>query len=265
MEYGPWGLSSLLYNKNGTSIYATSDTRWVLKIIDAQKSTDELSVILAILKLKPRHCISLPSSLYSLYGRNATSGWYALKRYSGHVTRNEFCKSNWRSLAIDVLQFLQDFHHNQGIAHMDIKKGNILVDEVKSEFIVADYEHAEKPQNTLTRSYDDDYKWYYMAMGAEMDEPLVSWRMDLTALGYLLASLLIELANWTFEQKCWGKRSGIEISEADILSLRSKELSAAHPIILTYMQKVSEVSWSAKDPPTRDFYKQLEKLFHSEL
>jgi len=269
MEYGPWSIVSILFEKNGTHILATSDNRWVLKVIrDSQRSTDELSVLLGMLRNKPRHCITVPTEAYSLYGRTPTSGWYALKRYNGHVNIDRYCKERWRTLATNVLKFLQDFHHNQGLVHMDIKKGNILIDDAKGEFIVADYEHAEKPSTILTMSHEDDYKWYYMGLGAEMNEPLASWRFDLVALGYILASLTVDLAQWTFEEKCWNKRGDKQSNkqeEQEIVALRTKELALADPAIIEYMRTIgNSVSWIAKEPPPREFYVSLERLFQKE-
>jgi len=244
-----------------TEILATSDCRWVIKSVsDTQRSTDELRIILAMLDKKPRHSIELPPA-YGLYGRTPEAGWFALKRYSGHVEVDPYCKNRWRILAIHILQFLQDFHHDHGMAHMDIKKSNILIDRDTHEFVVTDYEHAERPHARRTSVYDADYVWYYMAMGAEMDQPLVSWRFDLVALGYVLASLTVT-SDWTFEKICWNKRKGKGggMSTDEVLALRSNELQGADPVVLAYMDRVKEVAWDATVPP-RDFYKSLEALF----
>jgi serine/threonine protein kinase len=185
-----------------------------------------------------------------------------MKRYDGCVEVNDFCKTHWRTLAIHVLQFLQDFHHAHGLLHMDIKKPNILVDTDKIEFIVADYEHAEPPSSLRTTDYDENHLWYYLAMGAEIDEQLYSWRFDLVALGYLLASLTVEPKAWTFERKCWNRRDGKNaMPHEELVALRAQELRGANPIVCTYMDRLATVSWTAKEPPPRQFYKDLETLF----
>lgn len=262
MDYGPWGITTLLYSKRGTEIYSTSDVRWVLKAVDdEQRSLDELRVILAIYYKRPRYAIALPPSLYGLYGRTPNTGWYALKRYAGHVELDPYCKERWRTLAIHVLQFLQDFHHDHGLLHMDIKRANILIDRERQAFVVADYEHADRPSTTLTTSYTDSYKWYYMAMGAELDQPLLSWRLDLVALGYLVASLTVEKSAWTFEQACWDKRDGSGLPSEEVVGLRLQELANVDSTVLAYLEHIKEVDWSAKEPPARSFYVELEELF----
>jgi hypothetical protein len=263
MDYSPWSITTTLYNKRGTKIYETTDSRWVLKVIgDETQSLYELQILLRIIADPPRHSIKLPPSLYGLYGRIPTAGWYAMKRYNGCVEVNDFCKTQWQTLAIHVLQFLQDFHHGHGLLHMDIKKANILVDTDKTEFIVADYEHAEPPDPKHTADYDENHQWYYLAMGAEIDEPLYSWRFDLVALGYVLVSLTIEPAAWTFEQECWDRRAGKSgLLYDELVALRTQELSGANSMLCKYLERVATVSWAAKEPPSRQFYKSLEALF----
>jgi len=186
-----------------------------------------------------------------------------MKRYTGEVSLNDFCKANWRILAIHILQFLQDFHHVHRLVHMDIKKGNILYDMAGLNFVAADYEHAEAPSFTHTRHFDDDHKWYYIAMGAELDQPLYSWRLDLVALGYVLGSLTTEPQAWTFEQICWDKRTKPgSLTEAEAIYQRNREIAdIIEPQIKAYLALVATLAWDAKDPPPRSFYEELEVIF----
>jgi serine/threonine protein kinase len=264
MDYGPWAITSVLHSKRGTDIFGTTDFRWVLKVVDnSQRSIDELRVVLAIVDKRPRHSIEFPPSMYGLYGRTPSAGWFALRRYSGHVDIDTYCRDRWRIIAVHVLQFLQDFHHDHGLAHMDIKKANILINHDKHDFVVADYEHAETPHTRLTSSYEDEYKWYYMSMGAELDEPLISWRFDLVALGYILASLTSPPQSWQFEKICWDKRRGRGPSTEEALALRAADLASVNPVVADYLEKVKAVEWFLPDPPSRAFYKSLESLFIS--
>jgi hypothetical protein len=243
-------------------ILSTSERPWVLKVVDQQtRSAYELRVILEIYEKKPRHAVELPESMYWLYGRSPSAGWFALQRFDGCLEADAFARQHWKRIAVHCLRFLQDFHHSLGLVHADIKKANILYLRNKLHFAVADYEHAEKPNLNPTRVRDPDYKWYYMSLGAEMDEPLVSWRFDLVSLGYVLASITRDTP-WTFEDECWNRRKG-RGDGSDVIATRAKEIAESDPVILAYLARVSEVSWSAKDPPPRSFYKELEELFTS--
>jgi len=262
MEYHPWKLTRSLYSQRGTKIYETTDSRWVIKVTeDDARSLYELQILLRILAAPPRHSIKPPPSTYGLYGRTPMAGWYAMKRYDGCVERNAFCTTHWRTLAIHVLQFIQDLHHDHRLVHMDIKKTNILVDTDNTEFVVADYEHAESPDSSMAVTCDDDHLWYYMSMGAELYEPVFAWRFDLVALGYLLASLTVEPNDWTFEQECWEKRHGRGQSQEMVLALRTSELAGLEPAVQAYMRRIMDVAWDAPAPPSRAFYRELEALF----
>ena len=184
---GPWFLQRILLQKRGTTIYETTDPYWIIKDIeDDYRSIDELAVVLKICQAPYpiRNSVEFPrSSSFALYGRTPVSGWYALRRYTTHVTVDDFWRARWRILAVHCLRFLQDFHHGTGLVHMDIKKANIFVDVSTNTFVVGDYEHATPPDiHILARSFAPDYLWYFISMGAEMDQPLKTWRFDLTAL-----------------------------------------------------------------------------------
>ena len=85
---------------------------------------------------------------------------------------------------------------------------------------------------------------------------------DFVALGYLLASLTVDPDCWTFEQKCLDRRDkkgGIMYDE--MVALRAQELGGVNSVIYKYLERVATVSWTAKEPPPRQFYKSLEALF----
>jgi len=145
---------------------------------------------------------------------------------------------------------------------MDIKRANILVDNYTKEFLVTDYELADTPEpSELLRSKTDDYKWYYFMHGAELDQPLIAWRLDLVALGYVLASLTVPEETWTFEADCELKRAGSGITEEELVDKRATALAKADSVVLAYFERIKEVAWDSKEPPSRAFYKELEALF----
>jgi len=256
-----WITIKTLYNKGGTHIFQTTYSKWVLKVNDnPTQAAYEIRVILDLFFAKPRHAVELHPQLTDLYG----NGWYALRRYDGHVELDDFCREHWKTIAVHVLQFLQDFHHELGLVHMDIKKGNIFVDRTSKQFVVGDYENSTQPcAKTTMVKYTDDEKWYYMSLGAEFDKPLMSWRFDLAALGYVLASLTVKPDTWTFENECWERRLGRGSTQApnEVVALRAKELAAAAPAVVAYMERVGTLAWDLKEPPPRSFYEELEMLF----
>lgn len=258
MSFGSWRIASILYSKHGTTIYGTSMKSWVIKsMTDEKTAKDEVRALLAVLAHRPRHCIQVPAQ-----HPTPTATWYAMRRYAGEVQATAFYKARWRIIAQHVLQFLQDFHVGMRMIHMDIKRGNILYDRDTAEFIVADYELADTPHPTQTRDSSDSYKWYYLSVGAELDQPTIAWRTDLVALGYVLGSILAEPGAWTFEQLCWEKRTQYtSMSERELLALRDKEVAAVNPVITAYMERVDSIAWSSAEPPPRAFYRELESLF----
>jgi len=263
MNYGPWTVESVIYERKGTSILATTDKDWVIKaVFNQSRWSAELANILKIMGEPPRNCVALSPEPHAMFGALESGGWVAFRRYTDEVSANDFCKTNWRTLAIHVLRFLQDFHHTQRLAHMDIKRANILYNADPCEFVVTDFDLAESTHPAVVQNYSDDTLWYYMAMGAEPDQPLVSWRMDLVSLGYLLGGLVADPKHWSFEQICWNKRTGHStLSQEEILGIRARQLAWIDPVILEYLKRVATVSWSAEEPPPRSFYEELEALF----
>jgi hypothetical protein len=131
--------------------------------------------------------------------------------------------------------------------------------------VVADYEHAVVPTQKRTDDYPADAAWYYIAMGAEVDKPLFSWRMDLAALAFVISDLSAPVCrpnvfeHRTFELECYNRRSKDGLSLEDILTLRAADIAAAHPDVQEYWRRLDEVSWYAPEPP-RKFYKEMRDL-----
>ena len=262
MDYAPWCPYTVIYEKHGTEIIETDYREWVMKrMFDARRIRKEIKILRSILADAPRHSITVPPQISRYYDYSSDGGWYVMKRYTDEVCRhNTFCKEHWKTMAVHALQFLQDLHHNHHKVHMDIKKGNILYDEKACNFVVGDYELVQEICSTHILDLDDDHRWYYLAMGAELTEPTYSWRMDLVALGYVMASLTAPA--WTFEQECFDHRTATgTMNVTDVLELRSTELAAADPLVTTYLDRVATIAWTSPDPPPRSFYEELEALF----
>ena len=250
-----WIRQSIIYNKNHATIYDISGG-WVMKMLHDPK-TEELRILKQVFNAKPRSCVFLPSE--DCWGDN----WYVMRRYDGQVTTDSYCRSRWRDIGVQVLQFLEDFHHDVGMAHLDIKKGNILVDKTAGTFHVCDFANADTPVADTEKKplgwFVNNTKWYYAAMGGDLDQPFVSWRMDLVALGYLLASLLVDNP-WRFEAECWDKREWLGVlSDAETITLRGKEISRVIELE-AYFARLVIVAWTALEPPPRSFYQELAGL-----
>ena len=256
---GPWTVRRTLYTSSDSRIVLTTND-WVLKVSDF--ISGELIVLNRIKYWGVRRIVETP--------KDTTAdgiGWYAMRLYDDHLGCNNYCRAHWRTFAINILEFLEDLH-NIGFVHMDIKKGNILVDYTTNTCVVADYEHAVPPNQKTTGDYPADAAWYYIAMGAEMDKPLFSWRMDLIALAFVISDLSAPVCrpnifdHRTFELVCYERRKGTfeGASLEDILALRAADIAAAHPDVQEYCRRLDEVSWYAPEPPCKKFYKEMRDL-----
>jgi serine/threonine protein kinase len=245
-------MATLIYDRNGSKIYDISGG-WVKKVLDKQMA-EELKIAVRVFDAKPRSSVLIREIGYD---------WYVMRRYDGTIQPGPFARSTWRQLAVQMLAFLEDFHHNVGLAHLDIKKGNVLVDLSNRTFHVGDFGNAERPTEAARSlsSFDDNTKWYYVAMGCELTEPHVSWRADFVALGYMLASLQLNEDIWQFEAECWKKRvmDGV-LSDEALMELRRKEISRIYALE-PYFARLVIVPWTAVEPPSRSFYQELAKLF----
>jgi hypothetical protein len=240
MPYGPWTIAEnvpplhhvICPNGSTSSVMPTTDPGWVLKVATTKAAAIELSKVLLIYSEHPRNAVVFPAAVSALCGTVAPDTvWYAMRRYTGSAaTEREYCRAHWRQLAVSVLTFLEDLHTHIRHVHGDLKAANVLVDVARAQFDVADFGHMDVPGDKTTRRYGADHRWYYLAMGAEPDQPLRGWRSDLVALGYLLADLTWpEDQSRTFHEQCMARRSlgGDETVMQEIVALRSAEISRA--------------------------------------
>jgi len=241
-----------IYDRNGSVIYDISDGRVVKVIHDL--SSFELTVVRLLQDMNPplRSCVDILAT---------ATDRYEMRRYDGHVEVGVYGRRHWRPIGQQCLAFLEDFHHVTGMAHMDIKKANILVDRKMDTFHVGDFGNAEYPwkEPRLLREYDANTKWYYLAMGGELEQPPYSWRMDLVALGHVLASLQFNYVG-RYETACWEKREGRgSLTDEAVLELRSTEIKEAIALE-PYFARLVSVPWTAAAPPPRSFYQELAGL-----
>lgn len=267
--FGPWTVTDTIYDSRDVQVLKTTDPKWVIKSNrHDDDSVYELSNFLRIVTLGVKNTVETHHDMYYRFGISETKVWYAMRAYDCHVTNNEFCRQHWKRMACSVLRFLCSLHHKTQLVHMDIKCTNILVNMSEVQFVVGDFDQTDICTDELTHTYDDDMLWYYIAMGAELDQPLKSWRMDLVSLGYMLANLTWSADNspWIFFPECQARRKcrgRLALSETELVALREEEMAKSHPLVLRYLELVKELPWDAPAPPSKAFYERLVEVFTS--
>jgi serine/threonine protein kinase len=271
--YGPWSITDeVLYEKKDVRIIGTTDREYVLKVRKISSTAhDELGALCMIRRHSLTYAIYTPRAPHKFCGMTDTHIWFAMRRYAGHINYDDYARRNWLRIAQDVLAFLTQLHRACHLIHMDIKITNILCSPPRVAYTVSDYELCDVPNNRLTRDYDADSRYYYMAMGAQLNEQLCSWRMDLTALGYMLAEITWnkeEQLSTTFQKRIFQRRDeaaagGLIDShdDAELIALRESEMRAAHPTVIAYLRLVETLPWNAEAPPPESFYRELLAFF----
>lgn len=259
--YGPWIIKCQIFHREGAYIYETSDPRWALKVTEGRYGILELANLLRIsTESPPPNMIETHPIPYHMYGRNHRFGWYALRMYDGHVEISD----DWRKLGRACLAFLRGLHHDHRLVHMDLKLENVLIDRARDKYVVADYELMTPTDTKQLQEHDTDRIWYYLMMGGELDAPLHSYRLDLAALGHVMARM-----SWptdirpTFRSVCMKHRESGNVDPADLtdaVALRDREMLGAHPVVQKYMELVSHVQWSGTAPPSMTVYDALDAL-----
>lgn len=273
-KYGPWmATEEVLYEKGDVRVIGTTDNNYVIKLRKiSDMAHDELGALMMIRRHSIARAIHTPSSAERFCGMTSTHIWFAMHRYAGPIAYDDVTRQNWRRVGQDVITFLSYLHRTCHLVHMDIKVTNILAYRSRTSFVVSDYELCDTPNRRLTHTYKPDYRYYYLAMGAELDQPLVSWRMDLTALGYILAELTwntVDNKRTTFQAAIYDLRDKAAAGEhddpsgdADLVALREAEMAAAHPSVLAYLRLIKErLSWDMEAPPPESFYRELMAFF----
>lgn len=157
-------------------------------------------------------------------------------------------------------------------AHLDIKTYNILVDKQNETYHICDFEHMTYAKDFETddplRNYIDEYKWYYVMLGGDLDQPYESWRLDLEGVGFILACL-----TWRpgvsigFATECRNRMAGRgtqSMTDEEVVAMREHETATyADPLVSAFLGLVSSVSWTQTDPPPPTFYESLRDLLRT--
>lgn len=264
IDIHPWTEWRRIYERDGISIIQVYARNWVVKYAHSRTAiAKEITFLREITEggSAPRNMIELPTDPSYRFGEN----WYAMRKYtnSAYACSDEV-RGHWRTLAIDVLNFLEDLHRGHRLAHLDITLRNILFDRGSGHFVVSDYELLEEVSTEAAITDDnDDHLWYYIGTGAELSQPIESWRMDLTMLGYALAEL-----TWasppSFAALCQARRrdSNMDISDYDIIARRNAEMKGCPQGVRAYLDRVAElVGWRDTEPPAASIYDELRATF----
>jgi hypothetical protein len=272
---GPYFLTGApLYDRNGCQLLPVQlpglDGSWALKV--KADNRFEIESIESLLHKKVRSCVEFPPPPAPLTG-SLESGrqWYCMRRYDACVENNLWCRLRWKQIGLAVLDFLEDLHCRVGAAHLDIKTFNILIDRDSETFHVCDFEHmmdsASFDRDTPLKDYNGEYKWYYVMLGGDLDQPCEGWRMDLEALGFALAALTWPRgASMGFVDECRERMEGRgspAITDEEVLALREKELADnTDDALLPYWSILEEqVTWTQEAPPGPEVYELLRACF----
>lgn len=271
-EYGEWETDKTLYYNRRYEKYiytVLNYPNWVLKVCrlhepDGSENIHELPLLVQMRNSRIRNAIQQPNVIRDAWGFTEDEFWYAMERCEGHIEPAKHLP-RWREAARCILEFLCDLHRNHGLLHMDIKKENVL--DTGTSFVVADYELVTRPRSVLTRELSTYDRWYYMRYGAEWNQPVRCWRMDLTMAGYLLGELTWDFTNnneWSFRRECNAHMEEDEdaMYYEDVIKLRASEMSRVHPDVLRFFAALEELPWNPwAPPPPAAFYDRLIKIF----
>jgi len=251
-------------------IWTTTDPCWVVKRSTVYREVREEIRFINDSRDRPvRNMVEVPENPAHRYGDD----WYAMRLYSGPVVHTSpYCRHHWRRIATSVLDFLEDLHRGHNLVHLDIVAKNILYDKTRCQFIVADYELLIDTDTRALSNNNDDYAWYFVQYGGELDEPNCSWRMDFTMLGYLLARLTWDHyenpTGWDFMKECDARRLGSTESRSteEILAARKATIERAHPTVRAYLDLVATiVPWLADmSAPSVEIYRRLRDVFDAD-
>ena len=264
---GTWICHDPLYDRMCIRIWQTQDPAWLVKEnVGGRKNEIEVEIdFIGRSGPRVRNMVTVPADPIARSGLN----WYAMRAYTGSVFANgAYARTHWRVLAEHVLNFLEDLHRDHGLVHLDLTQSNVFVDTSACQFVVGDYELLSKPEMDALHHAEDDYLWYFVEHGADLDEPNIAWRMDFVMLGYMLARLTWNSqensSDWAFARECERRRKGRGKYEtdADVIAERDSTLVRAHPTVVSYLDRVANlVPWCQVEAPAAEVYSELRALF----
>jgi hypothetical protein len=290
-KYGPWKEINVIYDKNDTRIIEVelikninnkeisktlNKHKWVVKF--RPHSVPELYQYLFLVDHNVKNIIKqpVPENNYYNFGATEYGLWYAMKKYIP-VTKSLFFVDKWRQLAIAGIKFMQNIHELHHV-YLDFKFPNTYYDEELSQFIFGDYDSLSHISDKLLNEYTNDFKYYYLIQGAELDKPCRSFKYDLLSFGYFLAKITClekeyeDGYQWYFEKLAtnYRKMNGpftnidqmcIKNIDKQIIELRNNEHKNFNTFIKNYFEEVNRIDWFLKTCPSKIWYNQLCDIF----
>jgi serine/threonine protein kinase len=255
---GPWTLGERLCPDY--SVYCVKGEHESSYLVKHEACDAEISIVarLRASSYSIANAIEFPRIANDTYGY----GWYAMRRYRCDLRAAP--EIPLEKVAMTTVAFLRDFHTRLYLVHGDIKAANLFIGPEDS-IAIGDFGLSDNPSPRPLREAGLDMQWYYLARGGDLDQSVLSWRMDLMALGFLL--LHRTWPTWTYLEEMGRYRTaGRRVQDTDWLALRDREVGAAletvSPRIRVYFERVvSFVGWGDRAPPPRVFYEELIAMF----
>ena len=262
-----WNIDSLFFEHRNSFFYCVSTKNnhgnWLMKVKNVvSEKLVEVNIVKEICTKPIRNRVEVPLSTF--YGIWDSKEWYVMRHYS-HVCKKKYELANMNALARACLMFACDLHHETKYAYVDWRLDNVFKDD-EGNYFIGDYEFCEIPNkydDTFLSQYgiEKDMKFYFLQRGAELDKPLVRYRLDLEAIGYMLMSLLwMDEPYWYIYCDVSRKKAAETLKDEDLVQQRDKYKDSIE-VLRPYFQKIKECSWDDDEPNSREWYESLLKLF----
>jgi len=288
INYGPWIISKILVKKedciiadvilNNNSLNVSYEniinlTKWVIKI--RSHEINELIPLLFIFDNNIKNIIKIPSKNNNFYnyGIFEHGSWYVMKKYTCQLSNELFFRNNFKNLAMDGIKFMKSLHKYNHI-YADFKFGNTFYDTELQNFVFVDYDSIFYISDSPLSNYSNDYKYYYLTQGGELEHPYRSFKFDLISFGYLLGKVTYDKMNflpnylWEFEKLSDDLRHKATDPSSDVINniikLRNLEQSKFNPLILKYFEIVNEMSWTLTSYKPEIYDKLMDLFFISD-
>jgi len=252
-------LNDLLERLNGIS-------EWIMKIINIKNNDSEIEIIKKYqLHTLPNSVIKLIDEVF-LTGKYNSYEWFVMEKCNGDIYKYiKTAYQNWDILLECVINFLKHLHQKKKLIHGDLKLKNILYKASDNTFKVCDYESVSQPDLEINCNMNGSIGYYYYYIGAIPNEPFLSYKMDLLALGVILWTVYCNVSLIDNKIFKW-QQYAIEYYERrdkydNYQKLEElKRLEFMPKIIQEYFEIVSKIDSKTVDPPSDNIYNDILNL-----
>ena len=238
---------------------------WYMKLINIDVDYSENETIKKNKLLEIPNIVIVPLDEKYLFGNFDKYEWYIMEKCNGDILR--FIKTayqHWEKVLETVCIFLKSLH-NKRLVHGDLKLKNILYKSIDNTFKICDFESCRIP-NFKKKCIDKGrVGYYYYYIGANPEEPCLSYKTDLQAFGTLLWAIFCNnelsknnLFKWQeLAVNCYENK----ISYLDYVELNnSKESQFMPEIIKEYFKIISKIDSNSCEPPGENIYEEILNL-----